>query len=160
MPAILSSNNGEAQFVIELRASAEYARDMGYQSSIYLRGQHWDGDHTFPFSTSITGLWLRASDLTAFREHISRWLSQPLDDLIAENLRADFQLAQLPNQSVRVRFGPQSERTSDLNPVITVTFSVGALRGEFHFITDQSCLTLFVQELSAELLGSHKAFVE
>jgi hypothetical protein len=34
-----------------------------------------------------------------------------------------------------------------MNPVVTIAFSVGALRGEFHFVTDQSCLTLFAQDL-------------
>src|SRR5258706_10106659 len=146
MAATLPSNSGEAQFVVELSTSAEYAHDAGFESSIHLRGRHWDGDHTFPSSTSIVGLWLRAADLTALREHLTRWLCQPLESLIAEDLRADFQLARLPGQSVHVRFGPRPDTISDLNPVVSITFAAGALQGEFHFVTDQSCLTLFAQE--------------
>src|SRR5262245_46779106 len=98
MSATLQSNSGEAQFVVELSAPAEYANDSGFESSIHLRGRHWDGDHTFPFSASIDGLWLREADLRSLREHISRWLRQPLDRLIAQDLSADFQLARLPGQ--------------------------------------------------------------
>jgi hypothetical protein len=153
------TNNGEAQFVIELGAPAEYAHDAGFESSIHLRGRHWDGDHTFPFSTSIDGLWLRAAHLTALREHVTRWLRQPLEGLVAGDLSADFQLARLPGQSVHVRFGPRPDTISNLNPVVSITFSAGALQGEFHFVTDQSCLRLFAQELSDEIVGSHEAAV-
>src|SRR4051812_37716863 len=150
MPATLPSNSGEAQFVVEFSAPSEYAGDPGYESSVHMRGRHWDGDHTFPFSTSIDGLWLRAADLAALRAHITRWLRRPLDGLIAEELNADFQLARLPDQSVQVRFGSRPDTNCGLNPVVTITFSAGALRGEFHFVTDQSCLALFAQGLSAE----------
>jgi hypothetical protein len=156
MPATLPSNNGEAQFVIELRAPAEYAHDSGFESSISLRGWHWDGDHTFPFSTSIEELWLRATDIAALRDHIARWLRQPLDRLIADDLSAEFQLARLPGQSIRVRFGPRDDTISGHHPVFSISFSAGALRGEFHFLTDQSCLALFVEELSTELVSPHE----
>ncbi len=156
MAATLPSNNGEAQFVIDLRAPAEYAHEPGFESSVHLRGRHWDGDHTFPFSTSIEGLWLRTADLTALREHVIRWLRQPLESLIAEDLNADFRLARLPGQSVRIRFGPRPDTLSDLNPVVSIIFSARALQGEFHFVTDQSCLKLFAQELADEMLASHE----
>jgi hypothetical protein len=156
MAATLPSNNGEAQFVIELGAPAEYAHYAGFESSIHIRGRHWDGDHTFPFSNSIDGLWLRAADLNALLDHVSKWLRQPLDSMVAEDLSADVRLAWLPGQNVHLRFGPRPDTTSSLHPVVTITFSAGALQGEFHFITDQSCLTGFAQELSVDLLGSHE----
>ena len=114
---------------------------------------------TFPFSTSISGLWLNAADLTALTDHISEWLRQPLDYLVAEELNADFEFALLPGQSVHVRFGPRPDTISDLNPVVTIAFSAGALQGEFHFVTDQSCLALFAQELSAELTRSRETAI-
>jgi hypothetical protein len=156
MAATLPSNNGEAQFAIELGAPAEYAHDSGFESSITLRGRHWDGDHTFPFSTSIEGLWLCATDIVALRDHIARWTRQPLERLIADDLSAEFQLARLPGQSIRVRLGPRDDTISDRHPVFTISFSAGSLQGEFHFVTDQSCLALFVEELSTELAGSHE----
>jgi hypothetical protein len=156
MAANLPSNNGSAQFVIELGAPAEYAHDAGFESSVTLRGRHWDGDHTFPFSTFVEGLWLRAADVVALRDHIARWLRQPLDRVVAEDLSAEFQLARLPGQHICVRFGPQADTIADRHPVFSISFSAGALQGEFHFVTDQSCLALFVEELSTELVGSHK----
>jgi hypothetical protein len=156
MSATLQSKSGESRFVIELGLPAEYAHDPGFESSISFRGEHWDGDHTSPLSTLIEGLWLRTGDLVALLDHIAQWVSQPLDQLMANGLNGAFELARLPGQSVRVRFGSRDDTTSDLDPVITVSFSAGALQGEFYFTTDQSCLALFVEELSAELVRSQE----
>ena len=101
----------------------------------------------FPFSVSIDGLWLGTADLIALREHISKWLQQPLHCLTTEHLNSEFQLARLPGQSVHIRFGPRPDTNDSFNPVITISFSAGALQGEFHFVADQSCLRLFAQEL-------------
>jgi hypothetical protein len=147
MTATLASNGGDAELMIELSSPAQYAGDAGFDSSLHLRGRHWDGDHTFPFCTSIEGLWLRKADLTGLREHISSWLSKLLDGLITDDLNADFELARLPGQSLHIRFGQRPDTISGRHPVITISFSAGKLRSEFCFVTDQSCLALFVQEL-------------
>ncbi len=156
MPATLRSNDGEAEFAVECVTPAEYANDLGFDSCVSLRGQHWDGDHTFPLSTSIEGLWLRSADLTALCEHIERWANQPLDRLHADDLSGDFELARLPGQSVRIGFGSRADTISHLNPVVSIALSAGLLHSEFHFPTDQSCLTIFARELSAELIGLHE----
>ena len=78
MQATLRANSGEAEFTIELEAPAEYANDEGFESTISLRGHHWDGDHTFPFSSKIDGLWLRGGDLHALSEHHPVIVSMPV----------------------------------------------------------------------------------
>ena len=149
MTATLISNSGEARFVIELGTRSEYGDERGFDSCVHLYGSHWNGDNTFPFSVSIEGLWLRVAELTALREHIFRWVGQPLDQLVADDLSEDFELARMPRQRVRIRFGPRADTISGLNPIVSITYSAGALHGEFHFVTDQSCLAVFVEELSA-----------
>ena len=149
MAATLPSNSGEARLVIEFGARSEYGDERGFDSCVRLHGSHWNGDHTFPFSVSLEGLWLCAGELTSLRDHISQWLSQPLDHLVAEDLSAEFQLARMPGQSVHLRFGPRTDTISDRKPVVSITYSAGALHGEFHFVTDQSCLAVFAEELSA-----------
>jgi hypothetical protein len=156
MPATLPSNSGNSELRVEFGSPAEYAHDPGFECSIHLHGRHWDGDHSFPFSASIEGIWLRSADLAALRDHIAHWTSRSLEQLVAEDLSGNFELARLPGQSVHLRFGSRPDTISDLNPVVSITISAGAIRGEFHFITDQSCLSLFAQELSGELVGSHE----
>ncbi|HXT40335.1 MAG TPA: hypothetical protein VN887_09955 [Candidatus Angelobacter sp.] len=152
MHAVLRSNSGEAEIGIQFGAATEYAHDPGFESRLELKGCHWDGDHTFPFSTTIDGLWLRADDLEALRDHIAKWVSLPMNELVSDGLTRCFQLARLPGQRLSVQFGPRSDLVSGPNPVVSIVFSAGKLSGEFHFVTDQSCLNLFAHELQASLL--------
>ena len=152
MPATLLSNNGDAQFVIEIGSPSEYACEVGFESSISIRGRHWDGDHSFPFLTSIQGLWLRSEELNKLRERVARWIALPLDRLVVDDLDGEFELACLPGQRVCVRFGSRRDTIADdSHPVVSVAYSAGALQGEFHFVTDQSCLSLFCRDLLTEL---------
>jgi hypothetical protein len=151
MPATLRSNSGELQFAVALGRPLEYAHERGFESSLDLRGRHWDGTQTFPYSTTIEGIWLSCAEVMALRDHIARWTALSLDRLDVDDLSGTFKLARLPGQCADVCFGARSDTISGLNPVISITFSAGALHGVFHFVSDQSCLSLFVQELSAEL---------
>jgi hypothetical protein len=156
MAATLRSNDGEAEFAVAFDTPTEYAHDPGFEASVHVRGQHWDGDHTHPLSASVEGLWLRLADVVALRDHIADWGAQPLDRLVPESLNREFRLARLPEQCVHIRFGPRPDTASHLHPVISITVSAGAFHCEFHFATDQSCLALFAQELSSECIGSHE----
>ncbi|WP_150107617.1 hypothetical protein [Pedosphaera parvula] len=154
--ATLKSNTGEAELVIEFITPAKYTCQPGFESSIRLNGIHWDGDHTHPFQTAINGLWLMAEDLMALRDYIVNYINQPLDRLNPEDLKGEFELARLPDQSLRFRFEPESGSSSKLNPEVFITMTAGRLRSEFHFVTDQSCLAIFAREMSAPLRGSHE----
>jgi hypothetical protein len=79
--------------------------------------------------------------------------------LTVEGLIGHFQLARLPHQTVNVRFGARSDTIQSLNPVVSINFSAGTLHGQFHFVTDQSCLSIFAEELSTQLRGSHRSNV-
>ena len=156
MQATLRSNSGEAEFTLELETVAEYAHEVGFESTISLRGQHWDGDHTFPFSSKIDGLWLRGGDLNALSEHITKWINLPIGQLAPDGLTGDFQMARLPEQSLSLRFSSRSNEVSSMNPIVSITFKASAYCGEFYFVTDQSCLSFFVHELRAALLGANE----
>jgi hypothetical protein len=81
-----------------------------------------------------------------------------MDKLLTCDLTGSFGLARLPGQQIELRFGPRPDVVTTPNPVVSVLFSAGSLKGEFHFITDQSCLNLFAQELQAVMPGVHEAY--
>jgi hypothetical protein len=94
--------------------------------------------------------------LEKLRGHIARWSILPLDRLVADDLDGEFELACLPYQKICIRFGSRRDTIADdSHPVVSVLYSAGAMQGEFHFVTDQSCLSLFCQELSVELERSN-----
>lgn len=151
MEVTLRSNRGDDEIVLDLGPAEAYGSEAGAVSSFKIRGQHWDGDHDHELFTSVEGLWLRNEDLTAVRDRVAEWVQQPLDRLATSELVGDFELARLPGQSLRLRFGPRPDIESGRNAVLTVSFASGTLRGEFHLVTDPSCLGLFAQGLSSAL---------
>jgi hypothetical protein len=151
MPATLSSNNGNAELVIEFCAVVQYAHEAGFESIIRCRDESWDGEHSFPIETTVEGVCLRACELHSMRYHIANWTSRSLDQLIVDDLRGDFDLTLRAGQRVGISFGPRSDTISDRKPVVFIKLSVGNLHAEFHFTTDQSCLAIFAQQLFIEM---------
>ncbi|HET7539505.1 MAG TPA: hypothetical protein VFK05_06530 [Polyangiaceae bacterium] len=134
-----------------LEESSSYATDAGFESSVVIAGQHWDGEHTHPVELSIQGIWVREADLLELRETIRSWLARPLDELTPKFLVGDFQLARLPGQKALIRFGARSDVDDKRNPIVTVSVAARAFSGEFYFPTDQSCLEAFRRQLDSRL---------
>jgi len=143
MQATLTSSDGEWEFVLALLHPETYATEPGLQSSLHVRGQQWDGDHYFPLEVSVQGLWLRAPQLLRLRDRLTGWLDLPIANLDPAKLDGEHILSGLPGQMLSLRFGNRPEIPSSLKPVVTVNFAAGSLSGEFHFATDQSCLSGF-----------------
>lgn len=154
MPAQLRSNDGNSVLLLGLEEPSSYATDAGFESSIRIVGQHWDGDHTHPIELSIQSLWLRREDLVELHRAISGWLARPLRELTQAFLGGEFQLARLPGQTAIIRFGARPEVDDRRNPIVTAFLAAGALSGEFHFSTDQSCLDAFRRQLDSRLDGT------
>lgn len=151
MSAKLKSNDGGSLLEIIFESKSEYAHEPGFESTVCVKGRHWDGDHTFPQIISIEGLWLRIKELRELRNHIGRWTDQALDELRIEDLSEEFELARLPHQSLRLLFGPRPDTISDSHPVVSISLAAGPMKAEYHFLTDQSCLSLFSDELTREI---------
>ena len=154
MHAELRSNDGESAIALDLERRFTYATEPGFEGSMQIRGRHWDGDHSHGIEVAIAGMWLRAEDLREMRSVVARWLARPLSELKAELLHGEFQLARLPGQSVRIRFGSRPDVIEGGHVVVTVAFAAGPLSGEYHFLSDQSCLEPFSRELNAALDGT------
>ena len=148
MTITLPSNHGNAQFSITLISKSEYANESGFDSNVLLSSSHWDGDHWHPLSLKFDGLWLRRNDMIALHTYLASWVSQPLASLATSVLLAEFQLARLPGQSLKLIFGPREDTIDERKPVVTVELKANSFRTDFHFVTDQSCLAIFAQHLS------------
>ena len=148
MKVTLPSNDGDSALSITLGSKSEYAHEVGFESNVELSSSHWDGDHTFPLCLKVDGFWLSRSDLMAVQTLLASWISQPLPKLATSVLVAEFELARLPSQSLMLIFGPRKDTIDERKPVFTVKLKAGAFQVESHFVTDQSCLALFSDELS------------
>lgn len=151
MEVKLRSNDGDTEVVMDLGTAEEYGSDLGVVSSFRAHGHHWDGDHNHDFFASVEGLWLRAGDLLAVRNLVAEWVRRPLSQLAAFELIGDFELARLPDQSLRLRFGSHEDHVPGGKVRVAVSFAGGIFHGELGFVSDLSCMNLFVQELSSAL---------
>ena len=115
MQATLKSNEGQDEFVIDFLDPESYGTDPGFQSSVHLQGQHWDGDHTHSLDVSVDGLWLRTEDLLRLRDRLAGWLGLPLAELEPAKLDGEVRLSRLPGQVLLLRFGHRQEIPSRLN---------------------------------------------
>jgi len=149
--ATLHSNAGNASLAFTFEHRESHEGDAGFVVSVRIRGQHWDGDHTRELMTLLSHLWFRQSDVVQLRDHMATWLRLPLEALDPTGLDGEFRLTRLPGQELLVTFGERADVISDRKPVLTVSFAAGRLEGSFLFVTDQSCLNIFVDELSAAI---------
>lgn len=148
MTASLPSNDGDARITFGLDCPSNYAGELGFESAIQIQGRHWDGDHTHPIVISVAGIWLSVADLRKLRDHVIGWNSLPLDQMDPSLLDGIFDLATLPGQKACLSFGPTSNVISGMNPLVSILVDAGPLSSRYCFVTDQSCLALFAEELS------------
>ena len=151
MTASLPSNNGEAKITLGFNGRSEYAHEPGFESTIRIEGRLWDGNHTHPIAFSVEGVWLSLDGLQKFRDHIIGWNSLPPNQMGQSLLNGDFELATLPGQKVCLSFGPRPDVISGMNPVVSILVNAGPFLGQYHFVTDQSCLGHFAHELSSAM---------
>lgn len=157
--AALNSNSGDAWVAIEFVATLPYRSTPAFEVTIKLAGVAWDGEEPRPLSMSLAGVWLDIAVVASLRDHIVAWNRLPLGLLATEALSKTFELACAPSQSFRIAFGPRQDTISSRNPVASFTWTIGTFRGEFHFVTDQSCLAIFADAL-AESLAHHATVID
>ena len=149
--ATLHSNMSDEEVAFAFGPGGAYAGEPGFEVSVRIRGRHWDGDHTHELEPRLAHLWFARGDVVRLRDRIATWLHQPLDALDPASLDSQFRLTRVPGQEFLVAFGARADVISDRKPVLTVSFAAGRLKGSFLFVTDQSCLNIFVDGLSAAI---------
>ncbi len=98
-------------------------------------------------------MWVRKRDFVELRDRVEEWLRLPLQTLDPERLDGEFTFTRLPGQRLTLRFGARQDTVDERKPTVSVFAAAGSLVAEWHFVTDQSCLRLFAQELTSWIDG-------
>lgn len=149
MKTVLRSNRGVSELTMRLtpRGTAEW------ECALVFVGEDWNGDHGHPFTGTVDGFILVTTALESLHRHLESWLGGSLEELVSSRLDASFELAG-PGQMLGFRFGSIQEVIAERGkPVVSIGFSIGALAGKFHIVTDPSCLALFAEGLGHALNG-------
>ena len=150
MPCI-RANHGDKELWFEIGSPFPSDEGIRYNCDVRFVGHYWDGDHEHPYCIHFDGLSLKQDEMPKLRDHLRNWLDQPLQQLAANALRGIFELANVWGQSVVLKIGPRDDTIDERKPVITVELKVGGVPVEMHFVTDQSCLAMFVDELGESM---------
>ena len=106
----------------------------------------WDGDHEQSATFSADNLVLSTARLRELKDRIEAWLGSTQVGNVA--FSGEYSLAADGYSRLDLIFGPRKDViASHDKPVVTVGFNVGRVSGEFFFVTDQSCLRLFADDV-------------
>ena len=121
--------------------------DVYGEFELNLQGQHWDGDHEHAIRLTSESIFLSCDRLRALVERIHAWLES--DDAGRISFAGDFPLASNTSTAeFGLTFADRPDTiSSDDKPVVTATYRIGRLAGEFSFVTDQSCLANFARDI-------------
>jgi hypothetical protein len=152
--ASIRSNRGDSELSIRFDSAYTVESDRGFHSTITVAEEYWDGDHDLPVKIDLDGFWLSREQLTEMSHYLTDWCNRPLEQLAASHLQRDFELCRLPGQSAMLSFGPRADTIDERKPVLTIALKLGRLTTGIHFVTDQSCIAIFANEL-AKLISGH-----
>lgn len=122
-------------------------RDGLVDCAVKLYARIWDGDHEQSASLSVENIVLSAARLCELRNRIETWLASK--QVGAVSFSGEYPLAADGYSRLNLIFGTREYiiASSD-KPVVTIGFNIGRINGEFYFVTDQSCLTLFAGDVA------------
>ena len=113
-----------------------------------INGQHWDGDHEHAIRLTSESIFLSCDRLRELASQLQAWLES--DDCGRLPFTGESPLADdNANAELNLIFAARPDTILPVDkPVVTVTYRIGRLVGEFSFVTDQSCLRLFADEIN------------
>jgi hypothetical protein len=150
--AVLPSNSGDASLRIDF-VEQEPLRDLlDRMTDLEIVVPNWElGYPPQPCQIKVRGLRLRTERLRVMLDALERWLNLPIDQVVHNKFTGAFELASEGTYGrLLVRFGDRKDTISTLNQVVSVV-TEGALRAECHFVTDQSGMRLFADELRSTI---------
>jgi hypothetical protein len=151
MDVTLASNSGDDKLVLSIASRFDWDGEPGLETSLLVVTRHWDGDHDNEIRLVIPGLCLGIEALRTLHDRLAAWLSRPLAELVTAKLTTDAPLALPPGQRLDVAFGPRADTLDGMNQTVTLLFGTTRLKGDVHFVTDQSCVRLFANGLAGAL---------
>ncbi len=137
----LRSNGGDAVARWLVREAPAGPHDVivcDLELSSSYAGQAGDDHH--PVVVEARQLAIRRSELEEIVHRLLEWANLPLARLAITPLNATFVVGATFDNTVTLTFGARADVISGHNQTATFSLRMGKLRGEFVFVTDQSCI--------------------
>jgi hypothetical protein len=142
----MHSNLGDHLVILEIGAPQPCYDRPGFDLTVRFSSPYWDGDHSHPIDLRFDGFWVDKRALMEMQNFLSDYVNQPLKELGSTILTGEFDLSNKAG-NLSVSFGPRADTIDSRKPVFTSRIKAGYISAEIHFVTDQSCISQFVEEL-------------
>jgi hypothetical protein len=149
--ATLRSNVGDKQFSLIFGARCNYEGKTGFECEVLISTNHWDGEHEHPVVLRFEGMSIHDKAIAELRNKLGNYVEMPLHEIATSQLEDSFKLAIVPWQEVVLTFGKRGDTIDERKPVLSIRVRVNSTVTETRWVTDQSCLALFTEELSCAL---------
>lgn len=118
--------------------------------SVSIRARIWDGDDNQFARLSADKIILSGAGLRQLKDDIENWLES--SRVGTDAFSGEYALAANGYSMLDLIFRHRKDIiASHDKPVVTIRFRVGRAEGEFCFVSDQSCLRLFTDDLAAAI---------
>ena len=151
MEAVLRSNRGSESLSFRFLEQHDCGPDPGVDCEVVVCGSSWGDGSPRPIRADLGALHLSLVQFGALIGNLGDWLALPLADLATQPLRSVCPLAFSPPATFEIRFGSRQDTIDDGKPVVTIAWQIDSFGGEFHYVTDPSCLDEFAAGLIAML---------
>jgi hypothetical protein len=85
---------------------------------------------------------------------LDTWLNLPIDQVFHNKFTGAFELgSETRHGRLLLSFGDREGRISGSNPLVSILIQ-GAMRAECDFVTDQSCMRLFADDLRSAIAAT------
>jgi len=145
MTATLNSNSGSHSIVLSTTGvGATHARAM-YDVSLRLTGETYADDHSHALALSVDGVVLDINEVHRLIDDVTAWLELPLETMAGTALVGDYHIGLETVQDFELALGGREDIITGTNHAVSVRLATGRLHAGYSFVTDQSCLRVFVQ---------------
>jgi hypothetical protein len=148
----MRSNSGDALARWAVQGTAGSGHSLSLVCDLYLSSPYAGSAADIEaVQVVFRQLSLSRSTLEAMEQRLRAWADLPLSELARTPLVASFEAGHTFDNHAAFQFEPRADVISGPNPVVTFKLFLGKLQGEFVFVTDQSCIRLFCDQVRVSL---------
>jgi hypothetical protein len=131
-------------------------RGVALSCNVQLEGQYFgaalgESSKVRDYRLLLKGLEVGTMELKRLSSYLGEWLKLPLAEQAGHPLTFVCNVGELFDQSLTMKLGKRDDTLADGNPIVTLGFIVGRLKGELSLVTDQKGLELFCAGIDAVL---------
>ena len=152
--ARIASNDGWNEIVFYLKKRFLKDQSSLILSTLIVKGNYWDVEKTLlpkpslelsnEFVIELSHILLSEEKLRVLANHLEAWLDKPY--------QFELDISENRENQIKIFVGPREDYISTQDrPVFSLKYISSRMKGEWSFVTDQSCLNILLEGVTGFL---------